>query len=36
MSGSKSIVMNFVMSSTNANLSPVIDLKRIKCFCDYK
>ncbi len=32
MSGSKSIVMNFVMSSTNANLSPVIDLKRINAF----
>jgi hypothetical protein len=32
MSGSKSIVMNLTMSSTNANLSPVIDLKRINAF----
>jgi hypothetical protein len=32
MSGSKSIVINLTMSSTNANLSPVIDLKRINAF----
>ena len=32
MSGSKSIVMNLTMSSTNANLSPVIDLQRINAF----
>src|SRR5210317_376020 len=32
MSGSKSIVMNLTMSSTNAKLSPVIDLKRINAF----
>src|SRR6056300_1454143 len=32
MSGSKSIVMNLTMSSTNANLSPVIDTKRINAF----
>jgi len=32
MSGSKSIVMNLTMSSSNANLSPVIDLKRINAF----
>jgi len=31
-SGSKSFVMNLTMSSTNANLSPVIDLKRINAF----
>ena len=32
MSGSKSIVFNLVMSSTNANLSPVIDLQRVNAF----
>jgi hypothetical protein len=32
MSGSKSIVMNLTFSSSNANLSPVIDLKRINAF----
>src|SRR6056300_328544 len=32
MSGSKSIVVNLTMSSTNANLSPVIDTKRINAF----
>jgi hypothetical protein len=32
MSGSKSIVMNLTISSSNANLSPVIDLKRINAF----
>ena len=32
MSGSKSIVTNLTFSSTNANLSPVIDLKRINAF----
>jgi len=32
MSGSKSIVVNLTFSSTNAKLSPVIDLKRINAF----
>ena len=32
MSGSKSFVANLTFSSTNANLSPVIDLKRINMF----
>ena len=32
MSGSKSLVINLVMSSSNSNLSPVIDLKRINSF----
>ncbi len=32
MSGSKSLFVNLTMSSTNANLSPVIDLKRINAF----
>jgi len=32
ISGSKSIVMNLTMSSTNANLSPVIDLQRVNAF----
>jgi hypothetical protein len=32
MSSAKSFVMNLTMSSTNANLSPVIDLKRINAF----
>ena len=32
MSGSKSIVFNLTMSSSNANLSPVIDLKRLNVF----
>ena len=32
MSGSKSLVVNISMSSTNANLSPVIDLKRTNVF----
>ena len=32
MSGSKSIVFNLTMSSTNSNLSPVIDLKRVNAF----
>src|SRR6056300_591795 len=32
MSGSKSIVVNLTMSSTNTKLSPVIDLKRINAF----
>ena len=32
MSGSKSLVVNLSMSSTNANLSPVIDLKRTNVF----
>jgi hypothetical protein len=32
MSGSKSLIINLVLSSTNANLSPAIDLKRINAF----
>ena len=32
MSGSKSLVMNLTISSSNANLSPVIDLKRVNAF----
>jgi hypothetical protein len=32
MSGSKSLVVNLSMSSTNANVSPFIDLKRINAF----
>jgi len=32
MSGSKSIVLNMVLSTTNTNLSPVIDLKRVNAF----
>jgi hypothetical protein len=32
MSGSKSIVTNITFSSSNANLSPVIDLKRVNAF----
>ena len=32
MSGSKSIVFNLLMSSSNANLSPIVDLKRINSF----
>jgi len=32
MSGSKSFVMNLTISSSNANLSPIIDLKRINAF----
>jgi len=32
MSGSKSFVSNLTMSSSNANLSPVIDVKRINMF----
>jgi hypothetical protein len=32
MSGSKSFVINLTISSSNANLSPVIDLKRINAF----
>jgi hypothetical protein len=32
MSGSKSIVFNLTMSSSNANLSPVIDLQRVNAF----
>ena len=32
MSGSKSIITNLTFSSTNAKLSPVIDLKRINAF----
>ena len=36
MSGSKSIVFNLTMSSSNANLSPVIDLKRINAFAIIK
>jgi hypothetical protein len=32
MSSAKSFVMNLTMSSTNANLSPVIDLKRVNAF----
>ena len=32
MSSSKSMVVNLTLSSTNANLSPVIDLKRINAF----
>ncbi|MDA9881785.1 DUF4815 domain-containing protein [Crocinitomicaceae bacterium] len=32
MSSAKSLVMNLTMSSTNANLSPVIDLKRVNAF----
>jgi len=32
MSGSKSLVCNLNMSSTNANVSPFIDLKRINAF----
>jgi len=32
MSGSKSLVVNLTMSSTNANVSPFIDLKRINAF----
>jgi hypothetical protein len=32
MSGSKSIVFNLTMSSSNANLSPVVDVKRLNSF----
>ena len=32
MSGSKSIVFNLTMSSSNANLTPVIDVKRLNAF----
>jgi hypothetical protein len=32
MSSAKSLVINLTMSSTNANLSPVIDLKRVNAF----
>ena len=32
MSGGKSLIVNLVMSSTNENVSPFIDIKRIKWF----
>jgi hypothetical protein len=32
MAGSKSMFVNLTISSSNANLSPVIDLKRINAF----
>ena len=32
MSGSKSMFVNLTISSSNANLSPVIDLKRVNAF----
>ncbi|RPG97288.1 MAG: DUF4815 domain-containing protein [Candidatus Pelagibacter sp. TMED165] len=32
MSGSKSMIINLSMSTTNANLSPIIDLQRINAF----
>ena len=32
MSGNKSMIVNLTMSTTNANLSPIIDLQRINAF----
>ena len=32
MSGSKSLIVNLSLSSTNANVSPFIDIKRINAF----
>ena len=32
MAGQKSIIVNLVLSTSNANVSPVIDLKRVNAF----